>query len=448
MPIYPIEEVYKSDVPVDMITRFSPPLFRSATWAVCLAFLLNVSSVSGAEYQGPVFPGERVADAGLNEPMPLPRQNSLLQRPSSSKQVVFDGLDPVSPLVSQGILYEEEFDVQPTIGIRQNRIRPRTTRIIDDAAIFVDEGEYTQDGSWQSTADVEGEFVGSYPSASYPSEMGGYYTGPIPMTFGMGLFDNLSLFADATAFKTELDNGVGRFGFAQGINWSTPITPQGTVTAQYGARTIQGDCFSTASRHQTFMTAGIFKRCEFSAVQGGVAVDWLHDHSRLGTVDLRQMRCELSVRSPSNLEYGFIGGFDMFQDRPTTRQINRLARHRNLGRFGAVDVQDYYLLFIRKHLDIGGQVEFRCGATERGDFLISALGEAAISDRLAVNGGISMLAPSEGQSIHGNHRESWTLSLGVVLYFRGGATSRPANLHRPMFDVAGNNSFFTRIVGR
>ena len=79
---------------------------------------------------------------------------------------------------------------------------------------------------------------------------------------------------------------------------------------------------------------------------------------------------------------------------------------------------------------------------------MGALGEAAISDRLAVNGGITMLAPSGGKSDQGNYRESWSMSFGIVLYFRGGAMSRPANLHRPMFDVAGNNSFFTRIIGQ
>ena len=77
---------------------------------------------------------------------------------------------------------------------------------------------------------------------------------------------------------------------------------------------------------------------------------------------------------------------------------------------------------------------------------MSALVEAAITDRLAVNGGISMLAPYEGQSIYGNHRESWSMSMGVVLYFRGGALCRSANLYRPMFDVAGNNSLFTRLL--
>jgi len=436
-----------------MTVRYSPPLFRSVSWAVCLTFLLNILPVAAAEYAGPVLPGERIVDAQLSEPLPLPKQNPLLQRPSSSKQVVFDEIDPIGPIVSQeilpnDILHEGEFDLQPTRGVRQNRIPARTARVIgNNDVIFMDNGEYVHDGMWAPTADFEGEMGSTYPSELGTLEAGPYFSGPIPMTFGMGLFDNLTLFAEATTFKTALNNGTGSLGSAQGINWATPITPQGTITAQYGVRAVQGDCFSRSSRHQTFMTAGVFKRLG-SSVQGGVAIDWLHDHSRFGSVDSRQMRCELSLQSFRGLEYGFLGGFDIFQDRPTTPQIDLLASYRGLGNAGALSVQDYYLLFVRKHLANGGQVEFRCGATERGDFIMSTLGEAAISDRLAVNGGFTVLAPSEGKSIYGNYRESWSMSLGIVWYFRGGAMSRPANLYRPMFDVAGNHSFFTQIVGR
>ena len=423
-----------------MTARLSPLLYYS----VCLALFLGVSSVFSAEYQGPVFPSANNIDVALISPPPLPRQDSLLQRPKN-KQVVFNELDPVGSVIPQDIFFEEDFDILPMPAIRQNRIQNRSASIIDGNVIFVDDGEYAGDNVRQLSSNLEGEVAGEYPF-----EMGGYFAGPVPMTFGMSLFDNLSLFAESTTFKTELSEGRGSYGLGQGINWSTPITPQGTITAQCGVRTVQGDIFSRSSRHQTFITAGLYKRCEFTSLQGGAAIDWLHDHSQLGSVDVRQMRCELSVRTFTNLEYGFLGGFDLFRDRPTTQGIDSYMNtlYQNSSGIWAVDVQDYYLLFVRKHLSSGGQVEFRCGATGRGDFLLSALGEAAITDRLAVNGGISVLAPSEGQSVFGNHRESWSMSLGVVLYFRGGALCRSANLYRPMFDVAGNNSLFTRIIRR
>ena len=408
---------------------------------LCWAFILSVSPSAFAEYLGPVFPGETVVETRtrLTEPLPLPHppRNPLLQRPNS-RQVVFDDLDPVAPIVSQGVsqglLYEEYFDTQPLPVVRQNRTPQQIPSSLPHGTVIImDDGEYTQNGMWYPSMDFDGEIIGEYPLERV-SALGG----PIPLTFGMGLFDNLTLSAEKTAFKTELNDGAGSFGLAQSINWSTAVTPQGTITAQYGVRTLQGDLFSKTTRHQTFMTAGIFRRFAFAPVQGGVAVDWLHDHSQFGTVNVRQMRCELSLRSLHNWEYGFLGGFDVFRDQPTVpRMLDTI-----------VDVQDHYLLFIRKHLDTGGQVEFRTGATARGDFIFTTLGEAAISDRLAVQGGISMLAPSEGCTANGNHREIWSMSLGIVLYFRGGAMSRPANLYRPMFDVAGNNSLFTRLLVR
>ena len=425
-----------------MTAHCSPPLFRFALLAAYLAFLWSVSPVVFAEYQGPVFPDERDTATRLSAPLPLP--NPVSQRPASSKQVVFDELDPVGP-VTHGMLQEDEIDIQPTMTFRQNHTA-RASRIIDEGNMMFmeDSAASLHGGMWLPTMEMGGSC-----SDEYPVETVGCFSGPIPITFGMGLFDNLSLFSETTTFKTALNEG-GSLGFAQGINWSMPVTPQGTVTAQYGARTVQGDLFAPSVRHQTFLTAGLFKRLAFSPMQGGVAVDWLHDHSRFGTVKVRQMRYELAARTASHLEFGFTGAVDVFRDRPTTPRIDTLAKGRGLSDIGGmVNVHDNYTFFVRKILNSGGQVELRCGATERGDFIMGVLGEAALSDRLAVNGGISMFTPSGGgKSDRSHYQESWSMSLGVVLYFRGGAMSRQANLYRPMFDIAGNNSFFPRLVGR
>jgi hypothetical protein len=190
------------------------------------------------------------------------------------------------------------------------------------------------------------------------------------------------------------------------------------------------------------MTAGLFKRFNFIPVQGGVAVDWLEDRlPQFGPVNLRQMRSELSYHLRGrNVEFGFLGGFNIFHDHPATSHVYLGER---------VDVLEYYLLFARKHLDSGGQVELRCGSTGYGGFLMGALCEVAISDRIAVNGGLTVLSPIGGEQDSPAHlRESWSMSLGVVLHFRGGSVCRSMNSYRPMFDVAGNNSFFTRMIVR
>ena len=402
-----------------MTIHFPPLFFRSTLTVICLAFLLNVSAVFAADYVGPVFPDDALVDTEYAEPLPLPKRNPLLQR-SASKQVVFDDLDPTDSVIPSNLFYGDEMDMQPQV-VRQRQTPARIPSAIDtDSAFFMDGGEM-----------IQGEIFGDYPF-----EMDGCVTGPFLVPYGMGLFDNITLFSEVTSFKTGLNDNGGCFGLSEGINWSTAVTPQGAVTAQYGVRAVQGDFSSWQTRSQVFMTAGLFKRFDCLPVQGGVAVDWLEDRSVFGPVNLRQMRCELSSQF-NGLECGFIGGFNVFRDRPVVRYLNPA--------WWVIDVHDYYLLFARKQLDSGGQVEFRCGSTAHGDFMMNVLGEVAVTDRVAVNGGLSIVAPGRERSIPRDLRESWSLSMGVVIYLRGGATFRQMNSHRQMFEIAGNNSFLSRI---
>jgi len=385
---------------------------------------VNVSVIFAADYLGPVFPVDALVTPEISEPLPLPmpKRNHLLQRPST-KQVVYDDLDPVDSVIPHRLVDDVGIDYHRQT-VRQGPPSARTVSPIDTRdTIFTDGSEMFQD-----------EIIGDYPEYSF--DVDGCVAGPFLVPFGMGLFDNVSFFSEATSFKTGLNEGAGSIGFSEGINWSAAVTPQGAATAQYGVRGVQGDLSDLPARSQLFMTAGIFKRLEFASAQGGVAVDWLQDTSRqFKTVNLQQLRCELSLRAISDMECGFMGGFGVFGNIP-----------KRGGRM--VDVRDHYLLFVRKPLACGGQAEIRGGASERGEVIMGALGEVAINDRLAVNGGLTMLFPTGGQSYTGNLRESWSMSMGVVLYFRGGATCRQVNAYRPMFDVAGNHSFFTKVSAK
>jgi len=425
----------------NITAHFSCLLFQSAWGVICCVFLLNVSAVFAADHLGPVFPRNTHLETELTEPPPLPKRtsNSLLQRPQN-RQVVFDELDPVGSIIPPSLLYDEDTELLPhtnppaPINRRQTSpAQPRMAPATDSPHSF-----FTDNGLLIHGESIHGDIIHSEIINEYPLGIHPQVIGPFPVSFGMGLFDNITLFAESTAFKTGLCSGAGILGFNEGINWSAAVTPQGAVTAQFGVRAVQGDLFNPTIREQLFMTAGLFKRFEFARVQGGVAVDWLTDRSPLGIHDLRQMRCEVSTQILGSWETGFLGGFNVFPERPTTRFQ---------GQTRMVDVHDYYLLFIRKQLHNGGQVELRGGFTAQGDFMMNTLGEIALSDRLAVNGGLSWLTPvGNTPNMHGNYRESWSLSMGVVVYFRGGAVFRQMNAHRPMFDVAGNNSFFTRIV--
>ncbi|MDR0870701.1 MAG: hypothetical protein LBN39_07910 [Planctomycetaceae bacterium] len=291
------------------------------------------------------------------------------------------------------------------------------------------------------------------PSVDNPALASSYGSPMIIKTFGSGALDNLTLFGGASGFKSETDFGAGTngsFGFSEGFNWSGPATPQETVCAQFGFRAVQSNvCGNTTShknsRGQCFVTAGVFKRFSAYPLQGGAVVDYLDD-DLLGKTKTYQGRCELSVRTFRNLEYGFLGTTGL------SKQSNAAANLRGNLFYGTVDniyafkAQQSYQIFIRKHFAFNGSAEVRAGATDRGDTVLSASGEFPVSDRLSFNGGFSALIPEEGHGYNGSKRESWAVSFGAVFYFRGGATTKESNPYRPMFDVAGNGTFYNRIV--
>lgn len=300
---------------------------------------------------------------------------------------------------------------------------------------------------------LDGGFSGMNGGQYSPALDSGYLGIPIVKPFGTGLLDNLTLFAGADGFKGELDGGRnGNFGFHEGINWSGPLSHHGVVSGQAGFRALQSSVngyreYERSNRNQYFVTVGAFYRDLSCPFQGGAVFDWVHDDF-YGKIETHQVRCELSIRTFSNLEYGFQGGFG------TSRNGNRYLNWRENFLRGTynlryvVESKDHYTMFLRKRFSESGVVEGRVGATSRGDIVFSAGTEIAMNDKLSLTGGFSTLIPKEGHGRHGWKRESWELSVGFVYHFRGGACSKADNPCRAMFDVAGNGSFFQHIRRR
>jgi hypothetical protein len=288
----------------------------------------------------------------------------------------------------------------------------------------------------------------------------GYCSPMITKPFGSGILDNLTIFGGVTGFKAgQLDATFGdNFGFTEGINWSAPVSVQYcTLSTQLGFRAVHSNINGSFAneigiaeknhRTQYFITAGLFKRNLTSPIQAGVVFDHFEDNF-FGKINLTQLRFELSVRTFSNLEYGFIGGFGLEDGNSTS-----IDRRENWLRYGTlannyrykIKAQHYYTLFARKIFAAGNLAEFRVGATEYGNVLMAANGEFPISDRVSLNGALTTMIPSGSG---GWNRETWDLSVGLVIYFRGGAMTKTCNENRPMFDVAQNGSFLTRILRR
>lgn len=280
--------------------------------------------------------------------------------------------------------------------------------------------------------------------------LGNCYAGPpVIKPFGTSYLDNLTVFAGMTGFKGEMDGGSGgNFGFTEGINWSIPLIDSCTVSGQLGFRAIQSNINGNAvvnksCRNQYFVTGGFFRRDLSHPLQGGVVFDWFQDEY-YGKTEVEQVRCELSVRTFSNLEYGFLGGFG------TNKARNTLLRNRENAYHGTIDVdyrlraENYFLGFFRKHWCNGQFGEIRLGATEKGDVILSGLAEFPVNDCLSFHGGFTTMFPSESRNRGAWRRETWDVSVGLVFYFRGGACDKTGNPCRPMFDVAGNGSFINR----
>gem|GEM_PF-2464392 len=445
-----------------MMARLSFPGYIDSRLGIlvaltCIAFVLN-AAVYAVEHRRPALPrAVQVYDDWYEEeiPEPLPlsppstKRSPLLQRPQT-QQVVFDDLDPLGSVVTQPLIYDEDYEppiirqrAVSTRSIPARNASPAAMTLENDFTIFTDEGMIVNDHSFaRSSLLNKGSFQMGSCDADYYAD-GCYSVSSFPVPFGMGFFDNITAFTETTSFKTGLSGGVGSFGISEGLNWSAAVSPQGTLTAQYGVRAVQADLYSRPVRSQLYMTAGLFKRFDRLPIQGGVAFDWLEDRTRyFGLVKLRQMRCELSTRLFDNTEFGFTGAFNVFNDHPI---VWNAELPEVMGVFDT-RAYDYCMLFFRKYLDNGGQVELRCGATTYGDFMMNLQGEVAVSDRIAFNAGIAFLAPQGSSSDVGEFLESWSLSMGVVIYLRGGAVFRQANQHRAMFNVAGNDSFVTQAV--
>ena len=397
---------------------------------------------------------------------PLPSGRKSFQ--SASRQAAFNStLEPGEMIVPQGFYDDEptpdasDTPAAPTTLKKKRKAIETATGLYDaeanraapnqDGGVPLNHGEILVDEFSFENSDYSNLGTNGLYNEMSPA-MAGNYSGPLMMKpFGTGIMDNLTVFGGVSGFRNAVDAGRnGNFGFSEGVNWAGPATPQCTVSAQLGFRAIQsningsGDISDKRSRNQYFVTAGLFKRDLSFPVQGGVAFDWLDDDF-YGKVKVRQFRCELSARTFSNLEYGFLGGFGV--SKKGNAFINRREDPTGLSHYG-VEAQNYYLLFLRKHFSAGGVAEFRGGLTERGDTILSAFAEFPLNDRLAFHGGFTTMIPEEGRGRNGYRRESWDVSVGFVFYFRGGACSKPCNPCRPMFNVADNGSYFSRIVRR
>ena len=270
---------------------------------------------------------------------------------------------------------------------------------------------------------------------------------------GCGIFgsllQNTVVAIDAINMRNPLDfSDLGNTGADVAINWSSSRPLLFGLSPQLGARATFSDYYGTTangfdvddSHNQLFWTAGLYFRAPACSDgwSGGVVYDALYERS-YREYDLSQLRAELSYSFSGLCEVGFRGAFSLTDD-----DVELL----NLGDEyieATASPTSYYTMFIRRRAPEGAEFTVFGGATEWGEGLLGASGEAPLSDSFALRGAASYVFPNE-RGLHDKKlEESWNISVGLAWYV-GGNARNGVDSQRPLFDVADNGSFLQNFL--
>ncbi|MGL4941593.1 MAG: DUF6666 family protein [Thermoguttaceae bacterium] len=320
---------------------------------------------------------------------------------------------------------------------------PAGSSIVNDVADETENAQWENVASYYPSELCEDEIIADgWCDGFMPCEMS---CGPEGSIWDMGFsrLGNLSINVGVTGFQGAIDFGQNsNFGFAEGFNWSMPITPQQFISGQVGYRATQtnltGTAFGSGSRNQHAITAGVFLRNHFSRFQAGIVYDWMQEDF-YSHIRMEQLRMELSVRTLGQYEFGFLGAKAMSSGNNVMLPFAPEAPEIEFKPL------DYYTLFIRKNMVCGGIGTLSGGTTNLGGGIFGAKYEIPISDRFYINSQVLMYIPKEGRGIGGQAKESWGVGIDLVWTLGRGAMSRQCNMSRPMFDVVDSTTLIPSI---
>jgi len=264
--------------------------------------------------------------------------------------------------------------------------------------------------------------------------------------------DGLEFFGGVQGFTGPANRGgSGSFGFHEGFNWGLPLG--GFMAYQFGANWTQsnfdGSFLTPDTRNQLFVTAGLFRRVDWG-LQGGVVVDYLHDAWDYNA-DLLQLRGELSWLYGGSNEIGFWfttrlnDANNITLNLPTFR--DQTGNVTSAPGTASLVVNDIYAFFFRRTFASGGQGRLFGGLSGRGQGLVGADATLPISPNWSLRSNFIYAAPRSGSSDTDPHfmQESWNVGISLVWTPCPRCPGVP-NYCRPLFNVADNGSFLTRLV--
>jgi hypothetical protein len=261
----------------------------------------------------------------------------------------------------------------------------------------------------------------------------------------------LELFGGVEGFTGPANRGTsGSFGFHEGFNWGMPIG--GLVSFQWGTNWTQNNfdgSFATPDeRNQIFFTAGLYRRVDWG-LQGGLVVDYLHDEWDY-SADLTQLRGELSWLWCGCNELGFwftAGVNDSSGLSLRLPAVDGGGTVRFMDGAATLAVNDIYAFFFRRQFACGGEGRLFAGFTSHSQGLVGGDAVLPLNDRWSLRSNFIYAGPGgdDNATDPAFTRETWNVGISLVWT----PCPRPAagqNYNRPLFPVADNGSFLTRLV--
>jgi hypothetical protein len=268
---------------------------------------------------------------------------------------------------------------------------------------------------------------------------GGCYGGCGPAACLEPWYQHLTLFAGVQGFKGPVDQGInGNFGFHEGVNWSGPVGQCTALAYQVGFQAVQSDIEGdqvafprTEDRDQWFLTAGIFRRAPCGGWQWGIVYDYLSDRYYYGSVNLGQIRSELSWSYGNLWEVGFWGAYGVKDGRGSVLGRNPLI----------LEPTDLFSFFYRKHFACGGSARLWAGFSGQSDGVIGADLVVPLSCSWVLENNFNYLIPDQNSPLGGQTEESWGLGISLVWYPGRDAACELKSPYHALFRVADNSVF-------
>lgn len=260
--------------------------------------------------------------------------------------------------------------------------------------------------------------------------------------------DGLELFGGVQGFTGPANRGAGgSFGFHEGFNWGIPLW--GYFGTQWGARWTQnnfdGTFLTPDSRHQKFVTGGLYRRVDWG-FQGGLVVDYFNDEWDY-SADLTQLRGELSYLwgGCNELGFWFTSGLNDAEDLALRQPVDAGSSLRVIDTTTTLEVNNIYAFFFRRQFACGGQGRLFGGFTSNSQGLVGGDAMLPLNPCWSLQSSF-LFAAADGTdtaAAPGFGGESWNVSLSLV--WTPFARGQGKNYCRPLLNVADNGSFLTRL---